>query len=178
MAVWSMKIDQERYDAFTLLAEQRGTTKNALMVEAVDILLDGGMKKVLDERLDACVERFFGGNTLDGVVENRLRQIVGEMVSGILLKTEKPKSQSQAINQTQEVNIPEALKTLEGLLEGGSDVALDDLANVLGIQDKGLLSRSLSALGIKTERKRVAGGQRKQMYEQAILVQVKKAITG
>lgn len=177
MAVWSMKIDQERYDAFSLLAETQGTTKNALMVEAVDMILAGGMQKVLDDRIDACLERFFGGNTLDGVVKSRLLQIVGEMASGVL-QTEKPKSQSISPNPTREVNISEALKTLEGLLEGGSDVALDDLANVLGIQDKGLLSRSLSAVGIKTERKRVAGGQRKQMYEQAILVQVKKAITG
>lgn len=166
MAVWSMKIDQARYDAFSLLAETQGTTKNALMVEAVDMMLAGGMQKVLDDRIDACLERFFGGNTLDGVVKSRL------------LQTEKPKSQSISPNSTQEVNTIEALKTLEDLLKEGSDVALDDLATSLGIQDKGLLSRSLSAIGIKTERKRVAGGQRKQMYEQAIIGQVAKAIRG
>lgn len=181
MAVFSMKIDQARYDAFTLLAESQGTTKNALLIEAVDAILAGGIQKALDDRIKACLGDLIGAES----IESRLREIIKEEMPVQAQDTNAgnapqdcrctliyipPENKNQEVDQ--KVDLKPALIKLEALLEKG-DVALDDLATELGA-DKSLLSRSLSAIGIKTERKRV-GGQRKQIYAQALLDIVRKA---
>jgi hypothetical protein len=190
MKVFSMKIDEERYDALTLLAEHNNTTKNALLIEAVDAILAGGINKVLDAKIQGCLSHILGFNDkagFDEAVEEKYGSMLVDLIDarlkvvhGLPMDQELQEGSLAALNRPQaprpkaSIDIPKALKLLEEQLELGPDISLNELAQILDV-DKQNLSTALSKAGVKTERKRV-GSERKRFYMQDELEKVKNAL--
>lgn len=189
MPVFSMKIDQERYDALSLVAEQSNTTKNALLIEAVDAILAGGINKVLEAKIQGCLSHILGfndktgfneaveekfGSMLVDLIDARMKVVFGvpmdqELQEGSLAALMQP----QAIRPKPGIDVIKALGFLEDRLQA-AEISLDELAICLDV-DKQNLSTALSKVGVKTERKRV-GGERQRFYMQDKLGAVKNAL--
>ena len=65
--VFSVKVGEGKLAALDLLAEEKNNTRNALMVEAIDAYLSGGLEKVMQERLTACLKTILGFEDKEGL---------------------------------------------------------------------------------------------------------------
>jgi predicted transcriptional regulator len=192
LKVFSVKADEEKIAGLELLAKEKNTTRNALMVEAIDSLLSGGMEKIMEEKLMACLKNYLGfqdkegfqeaveehfGSMLVDLIDSRLKVLYSidlseELQAGSLAALVAAQRPSPKIISKETIN--EALGSIEESLIKGEAVQLDELATKLQA-DKQLLSIELAKIGVKTERKRV-GGEKRSYYLPDKLEAVKKAM--
>jgi hypothetical protein len=189
--VFSVKVDEEKIVGLEILAKEKNTTRNALMVEAIDSLLSGGLEKIMEEKLMGCLQNYLGfqdregfqeaveeqfGTMLVDLIDSRLKVLYSidtseELQAGSLAALVAAQRPSPKIISKETIN--EALASIKESLIKGEAVQLDELAAKLQA-DKQLLSMELAKIGVKTERKRV-GGEKRSYYLPDKLEAVKKA---
>jgi hypothetical protein len=186
--VFSVKIETDKLAAIDILAGHRSTTRNAVVVEAIEAMLSGGIETVFKDRIDEVIKDILGFETyedmknytgnqtcaiLESLIDSRIKHLSGESGGAHPHKT--------IINSStggKEPVMPEkidlALKTLNNELQEGESVALEYLADRLQV-DKLSLAKMLALKGITTTRKRIAGA-RGQFYTKENLVAVRTAL--
>jgi hypothetical protein len=189
--VFSVKVEDDVLAALELLADERNTTRNALVNEAINALLAGGLEKIMQERLMSCLKNILGFQDKEGftaaveeqfgvmlvdLIDSRLKVLfsvdlaedlqAGSLAALVAAQRPKPK---------ESIDIKAALGYLNTILATGESVALDDLAGELQA-DKQVLAKALSDAGIKTERKRIGGGERRQYFMRSQEEAIKKAL--
>lgn len=170
--VTSIKMEEEMITALERMAKQQNTTRHALVIEAVESILNGGMDAVFEKKIAGCLEHILGfqdKGSFDDAVEAKFGSMLVDLIDARLkvlfsidLEKELQEGSLAALMQAQRprpkksVEIKAALDILITSFKAGNEISLDDLAERLQA-DKQLLAMSLRDAGVRTIRKSVEG---------------------
>jgi len=195
---FSVKIDDQAITALDILAESQNTTRNALVVDAIHQIIDGGVSKAFEKKIEYVLSKYLGFSSREGfdsavesqfgvmlvdLIDARLKVLYGippdtELKDGCLLQLQTTIETQQEVPKILPFTggmTERALRHLMDKLKLDEYVTLDSLSGTLSVS-KIAVAADLARLGIKAERRRV-NGARIRIYSKDQLSTIEAALT-